>query len=85
MFGISHAPELILLLIVALVIFGPKRIPEIGQSLGKGIKEFKKSTQDDGTESSTTPVSTPQITNAHQTTDVRVPEPETVVREREAG
>lgn len=34
-------PELILILIIALVIFGPKKIPEIGRALGKGIKEFK--------------------------------------------
>lgn len=36
--------ELVIVLIIALVIFGPKRLPEIGKSLGKGIKEFKKST-----------------------------------------
>ncbi|MHB1325564.1 MAG: Sec-independent protein translocase subunit TatA/TatB [Thermoleophilia bacterium] len=31
-------------MVIVLVIFGPKRLPEIGKSLGKGIKEFKKST-----------------------------------------
>ena len=36
--------ELIIVLVIVLVIFGPKRLPEIGRSLGKGIKEFKKST-----------------------------------------
>lgn len=36
--------ELIVILVIILVIFGPKRLPEIGRSLGKGIKEFKKST-----------------------------------------
>lgn len=36
--------ELIIILVIVLVIFGPKRLPEIGRSLGKGIKEFKKST-----------------------------------------
>jgi TatA/E family protein of Tat protein translocase len=35
--------ELIVILVIILVIFGPKRLPEIGRSLGKGIKEFKKS------------------------------------------
>lgn len=39
-------PELIVILIIILVIFGPKRLPEIGRSLGKGIQEFKKSTND---------------------------------------
>lgn len=37
-------PEIIAILVIVLVIFGPKRLPEIGKSLGKGIKEFKKST-----------------------------------------
>ncbi len=35
--------ELILILIIALVIFGPSKLPEIGRSLGSSIKEFKKS------------------------------------------
>lgn len=39
-------PELIIILIILLVIFGPKRLPEIGRSVGKGIKEFKKSTSE---------------------------------------
>jgi sec-independent protein translocase protein TatA len=34
---------LILILIVALIIFGPKRLPEMGRSLGKGMREFKDS------------------------------------------
>lgn len=34
---------LIVILVVALLIFGPKRLPEIGRSLGKGMKEFKDS------------------------------------------
>jgi sec-independent protein translocase protein TatA len=35
--------ELIVVLIIALVIFGPKRLPELGRSLGKGIREFRGS------------------------------------------
>ncbi|HEY8795769.1 MAG TPA: twin-arginine translocase TatA/TatE family subunit [Gemmatimonadaceae bacterium] len=47
MFGIG--PEKILLLaIVVLLLFGAKRIPEIGSSFGKGIREFKKSMGDGG-------------------------------------
>jgi sec-independent protein translocase protein TatA len=34
--------ELLIVLIVALVIFGPKRLPDLGHSLGKGIREFRK-------------------------------------------
>jgi sec-independent protein translocase protein TatA len=37
------APEIILLLLVALLLFGAKRLPEIGRSLGKGMREFKDS------------------------------------------
>lgn len=36
-------PELIVLLIVLLIIFGPKRLPEMGRSLGHGMREFKDS------------------------------------------
>jgi sec-independent protein translocase protein TatA len=36
-------PELVVLLIVLLLIFGPKRLPEMGRSLGKGMREFKDS------------------------------------------
>ena len=35
--------ELIIILVIVLVIFGPKRLPEIGRSLGQSIKEFRKS------------------------------------------
>ncbi len=35
--------EIIVVLIIALVVFGPKRLPELGRSLGKGIREFKGS------------------------------------------
>lgn len=36
-------PELILILVVALIIFGPGKLPQVGQSLGKTIREFRKS------------------------------------------
>jgi len=43
MFGLG-APELIAILLVALVIFGPKKLPELGKSLGHGIREFRRGT-----------------------------------------
>ena len=39
------APELIVILIVALIVFGPRKLPELGKSLGAGLREFRKSTQ----------------------------------------
>jgi sec-independent protein translocase protein TatA len=42
MFGLG-IPELVIILVVALVIFGPGKLPEIGGALGKGIRDFKKS------------------------------------------
>ena len=41
-FGIG-ATEIIILLVVALLVFGPKRLPEMGRSLGRGMREFKDS------------------------------------------
>jgi sec-independent protein translocase protein TatA len=35
--------EILVVLIIALIVFGPKRLPELGKSLGKGIREFKGS------------------------------------------
>ena len=38
--------ELIIIFVIALLVFGPKKLPELGKSLGKGIREFKRATDD---------------------------------------
>lgn len=45
MFGLG-TPEIILIVVVVLVLFGAKKIPEFMQGIGKGVKEFKKATSD---------------------------------------
>jgi sec-independent protein translocase protein TatA len=44
--GFIGFPELLLLGLVVLLVFGPKRLPEMGRSLGRGMKEFKNSVTD---------------------------------------
>jgi TatA/E family protein of Tat protein translocase len=46
MFGTLGGPELILIFIVGLVVFGPRKLPEIGKSLGKMIGEFRRASAD---------------------------------------
>jgi sec-independent protein translocase protein TatA len=41
-FGIG-APELLIVLVIVLIIFGPKKLPQLGRSLGGGLREFKNS------------------------------------------
>jgi len=46
MFGSIGGPELLLILVVALLVFGPKRLPELGRSVGRGLREFRRATMD---------------------------------------
>jgi sec-independent protein translocase protein TatA len=42
--------ELVLILVIALVVFGPGKLPEVGKAIGKGIQEFKQATTHPGSE-----------------------------------
>lgn len=46
MFGSIGMPELIIIFVIALIIFGPRKLPELGRSLGKSLGEFKRASND---------------------------------------
>ena len=46
MFGPIGMPELIIIFVIALIIFGPRKLPELGKSLGRSLAEFKRASND---------------------------------------
>ncbi|HEX5474775.1 MAG TPA: twin-arginine translocase TatA/TatE family subunit [Vicinamibacterales bacterium] len=48
MFGSVGMPELLIIMVIALMIFGPRRLPELGRAVGQTLNEFKKGTKDLG-------------------------------------
>ncbi|HEX8206986.1 MAG TPA: twin-arginine translocase TatA/TatE family subunit [Solirubrobacteraceae bacterium] len=73
-------PELIIVLVILLVIFGPKRLPGLGRSLGSGMREFKDSitgkTKDEEDEEEVRALEPPAAVSSQQhAADERVTEP----------
>ena len=60
MFGLTNPMHLVILLAIVLLLFGAKRLPEIGRSLGSGMREFKESVTH---EAPAIPESTPSETS----------------------
>ncbi len=46
MFGSIGMPELVIIFVVALIVFGPRKLPELGRSLGKSLSEFKRASNE---------------------------------------
>ena len=68
--------ELVIVLVIALVIFGPKRLPELGQSLGKGMREFKNSISGDGDDDGPSDDMKRELTASSPATTADPPDPE---------
>jgi sec-independent protein translocase protein TatA len=56
--------ELIIVLVIALIVIGPKRLPEVGKSLGKGMREFKDSLSGDSRDEDEDPDIAPPLRQA---------------------
>jgi sec-independent protein translocase protein TatA len=67
--------EIIVVLIIALVVFGPKRLPELGRSLGKGIREFRGSVSGDHGDEDEPPPSPAEIEPARNQAAAKPEEP----------
>ncbi|HEU5374815.1 MAG TPA: twin-arginine translocase TatA/TatE family subunit [Ktedonobacteraceae bacterium] len=61
-----HLPELIIVLVAALLIFGPKKLPEMGSAIGKSVKAFRKSVSE---------MANPQDNEDSNPSDTDVPDP----------
>lgn len=66
MFGIGFS-EMVILAVIALLVFGPKRLPEIGSAVGKGLKEFKEAVN--GTNTVTVAAATKEVPEAARKDD----------------
>jgi len=62
MTGLTQPSHIILILLIALMLFGGRRLPEIGRSLGTGMREFKDSITDHGSPQSSHPLAPAETT-----------------------
>ena len=84
--GFIGLPELIVLGIVVLLVFGPKRLPEMGRSLGRGMREFKDSVSGDHKDpAALTPVADPLVIPEELTREHEFVVPAELTREREVA
>ena len=82
-FGIG-ATELIIVLVIVLIIFGPKRLPSLGRSLGGGLREFKDSVSGKDKDDDPDVIEGPDRSNVTTATAAEDEETETARRAREA-
>ena len=83
-FGIG-APELLIVLVIVLIIFGPKKLPQLGRSLGGGLREFKNSvTGKDKDDDEPEVIEGPDRKNVTTAAAASDEETETARRQREA-
>jgi sec-independent protein translocase protein TatA len=61
--GLFQPMHLLLIFLIALVFFGPKKLPELGKGLGEGIRSFKESMKDHDTKAEVKPESKPEPEN----------------------